>query len=213
MKPIVLICSLLLILPLTACSSGHYGISDEEWLHMSKIEKVAVIQGYNERQRIREQRRLEEEKRNRIMQEQQAQKRREYVAAVYNGTKGQFGDLLRVSMKGGQVKINGKHRSYRPVSFKIADKECKAVPLIHEKKFYSFSGRLNVCYFDGTLLIDTGNNNSYGAASIIYDPAWIKGKTYMDISSNGRIKIRKATFQIQIITASRRSDVIEHIHW
>ena len=178
---------------------------------MSEAEKVAVIQGYNERQRIREQRRLEEEKRNRRAQEQQDKMRREYVAAIYSGNRGQLGDLLRVSMKNGEVRIAGKHRPYRPVSFKIADQECKAVPLTYEKKYYSYSGKLNVCYADGTLLLDTGRSTSHGATAITYDPAWIKGKTYTGISSNGQTEIRQVN--IQIVAISSQRNVTERITW
>lgn len=204
---------LIFLLLLNGCAPTYYGVPEEEWQKMGEPERVAAIEGYNERQRIREQRRLEEQKRRRLEAEQQARVRKEHVDSIYNGSSGQFGDLLRVSMRNGKIRIGGKHRTYRPVSFKIADQECKAIPVVYEKKYYSYSGEVAVCYIEGSLLVDAGKSNRHGAVAITYDSGWARGKTYTNINSNGRGDLEGVTVFVQAVSASGRNNVMEHIIW
>ncbi len=195
------------------CSTSHYGVADEEWQKMSEAERVVAIEGYNERQRIREESRLEEAKAKRVVAEQRARERKEHIQSIYNGNGGQFGDLLRVSMKGGKIRIGGKHRSYRPVSFKIADKECKSIKLVSEKKHSSHGGQITACYRDGLLLLDVSGSGSRGATALTYDSGWAKGQTYQHVESDGKNELENVEVYVLVVAPRGQGNVIEHRVW
>ncbi len=195
-----------------ACTPTHFGVPEEEWQAMSEAERVTTIKGYNERQRLREERRLEDEKRRRVIAEAEMRERNEYIDAIYAGRRGQVGDLLRVSLKGGKLRLSGKHREYRPFSFKIADRECKKVEFFNNKKHRSYHGTLEVCYEDGTLLVDvSGRGQDYGAEAFVFDPSWMKGATYQHVQTHGRTELKNV--DIAVVATTSAGHVVDHRVW
>lgn len=209
------------VLLLSGCMNTHFGVADEAWQAMSESERTATIDGYNERQLLREQRRLEEDKRRfeedkrlRAQAAQEERMRNEHIQAIYSGEAGHFGDLLRVSLQEGRMRLSGKHRAYRPISFKIADGECKELHLSGQKKQRSYSGRLEVCYGDGTLLVDvSGRNGDSGAEPFTYDSHWRKGHTYKNVYTDGRAELKGVNVYIMTIPLRGGGQGAGHRGW
>jgi hypothetical protein len=108
--------------------------------------------------------------------------------------------LIRVTIQGGEMKIDGKHRRYQPVSFKIANGEIKKIEIVNsENKFFPRTEDLIVGYQDGTLLIDIGNRSSKKAFHIVYEKEWKKGKVYVPVNTESRLKFHNVQISIEII--------------
>ncbi|MCK5679755.1 hypothetical protein KAI46_02975 [bacterium] len=194
---------LLLVVLSGSCAPIHYGVSDDAWGQMTDAQRLETIKGYNEREKIRELRKQDEASLAQIKQEQLNKKHRAHIAAIYNGEAAHLGDLLRVSMEGGKVRINGKHRHYHPVSFTIADGEYKKVPLYSGRKYIKHTGELGVHYSEGSLLLDIKEGNYYGGAIIVYKPKWNKGKTYQTIKSDGPTELKNVCVTIHALPIAR----------
>jgi hypothetical protein len=125
---------------------------------------------------------------------------REDIEAIYRGEAGQYGDLLRVTVQGGEMRIDGTHRHYEPVTFKIARSQIKNVEIVNtEDKHYTRAEELKVIYQDGTLLFDPDDLPLKETLRFVYDKDWIKGVTYKTINTEGRLKLRNAEIYIEII--------------
>ena len=109
---------------------------EDVWNQLNEAQKQETIKGYNEQARIDKERRLVEKKRSLEREERhrkqaaiEAERTRKRVKAIYDGTAGVFGDLIRVSIHGGEMRFNGKHHGFEPTSFKLADGERKQLVL------------------------------------------------------------------------------------
>jgi hypothetical protein len=136
----------------------------------------------------------------RVAAEKEKQKRLEMeyrqvrVKEIYAGKSGVQGDLLRVTIRGGEIAFYGKHRNYSPVSFKITDGERKIITFHHpEKRRYKIE--VPIEYYHGVLSFDYDPNSSYGndyRHNLIYEPEWRRGKYYKHITlhdySNSRAR-------------------------
>jgi len=134
-------------------------------------------------------------KAERDKQNQQEMKYRQArVKEIYTGESGVQGDLLRVTIRGGEIAFYGKHRNYSPVSFKITDGERKIITFHHpEKRRYKIE--VPIEYYNGVLSFDYDPNSSYGndyRHNLIYEPEWRRGKYYKHITlhdySNSRAR-------------------------
>lgn len=208
--------ALIVFVSLFACAARIYGVPEEQWKQMNDAQRQAAIEEYNERERLREierqrqaqieaaeaERRAEEERR---MQAEQ----REQIAAIYRGEAGQYGDLLRVTIQGGEIRIAGRHSAFQPVSFKIASGEIKKVDIISEGRAFTEREELLVGYKEGILLVD-GNNRE--ATRIVYDQGWKVGKKYR-VNTSGWRELHNVNIDIEIIPHVKRSGVqTEEIH-
>jgi hypothetical protein len=194
-----LICVVVLF-TISACTHMIYGVPEEQWNQMSPAQRQAAIEGYNERTRIQEQRRLAESRRaaerakqDRIRAEREAQRERERIAAIYAGRAGRTGDLLQVSIKGGRIKFGNKHREYLPVSFRIANGDRKPVTFRNRDKHGHQNVTVWVEYRDGNFIFDASpaKRDYRYARKIAYRPAWRRGMTYVPLSL-GRHSVSEA---------------------
>jgi hypothetical protein len=125
---------------------------------------------------------------------------KEHIEAIYRGEAGQDGDLLRVTIQGGEMWIGGTHRQYQPVSFKIASGQMKKVEIVNaEDKHYTRTEELEVIYQDGALQIDPDDLLLNETMNIAYDDDWKNGMTYKAVNTEGRLKMRNAEIYIEII--------------
>ena len=117
---------MLLLIGLTGCTASIYGVPQERWDTMGEQERIAAIEAYQARQAVLLQQREErarqqamERERQRAIAAEEARQRLLQVDAIYRG-EGVYGDLLRVRIEEGSVKLNGSHRDYQPFAFRIA---------------------------------------------------------------------------------------------
>jgi len=182
MRPIFIIIALFL---LSSCTPRIYGVSEDQWATLSADEREQTIEHHQAMELLREQRRIEEAK---ITAEQEKQQRleMEYRQAqaeqIYSGERGIRGDLLRVTIRGGELKINGQHRPYSPVSFRIVDGEQKTITFSHPKKHH-YQTDIMVEYFDGVLTFDYDRRQHYEYRyELVYEPKWRQGMHYRNIT-------------------------------
>jgi len=211
-----LICFVVLF-TISACTHRIYGVPEEQWYQMSPAQRQTAIEGYNERARIQEERRLAESRRaaerarqSRIRAELEAQRERERISAIYAGRAGITGDLLQVSIRGGRMRFGNKHREYLPVSFRIANGDRKPITFRNRDRHGHYSVTVWVEYRNGNFIFDTGTGKGdyRYAKKIIYKPAWRRGTTYARLSL-GRHTVSEAenisiTIQVLPISGHRR---------
>jgi|GEM_PF-1179934 len=203
----------LLILFTLGCTPMMYGVSSETWESLNEAQRLETINGYNQRQVALQQARAEAARSRAAALELQRQRESEEnrlrqvrVDAVYRG-EGHYGDLLRITITGGDLNFSGKQRPYDSLSFKIAEGEIKSLQVTGEKRRRA---TLVVSYLDGTLIIDDPSTKarSSGGIRLGYDPSWGKGKTYAGLLSDGPLRLRGAEIAIQI--ASEHPPVSEN---
>ncbi|MCF8109187.1 MAG: hypothetical protein K9J81_09365 [Desulfohalobiaceae bacterium] len=191
-----------LIILVHGCSPKYFGLSEEQWNATTPQERQQIIEAYNERKKLYAQRSLEREKRlraeaeqRRLLTENTVRKRRAKVEQIYAGVSGQLGDLIRVTLKNGKMEFGFKYRSYRAVSFKIADGEFRKIVVQHDWK----KRELGVFYLGGTLLLDVVSpNDTSGAAAVPFSPSWERGST-VSVSSQGPLELRNVSVTVSII--------------
>ncbi len=213
---------LLGFLMLTACSTTHFGVPEEAWEQMSEAERMETIRGYNERMRLQNEANLRAAEERRVAQQQAALQRQEAEAReaalareaarlqeerireIHAGG-GRPGDLIRVSLQGGQIFIGGQHRDYAPMAFSLASGESRYIELeSQQRKKTHYRARLLVAYLDGLLLID-GNERRRDdlAVRLTYQPEWRRGMLYR-LNSDGPLALRDVEVMVSTPPPDRR---------
>ncbi|NOQ81523.1 MAG: hypothetical protein GQ548_03225 [Methylophaga sp.] len=194
-----LIFIILALLTLSSCTTRIYGVPEDQWATLSPTEREQAIEHHQEMELLREQRRIEEAK---VAAEQEKKQRleMEYRQAradqIYSGERGIRGDLLRVTIRGGELYIKGKHRHYSPVSFKIADGEQKTITFYHPKKSH-YQTDVAIEYYDGVLTFDYDQSRNYKYRyELVYEPEWRHGKHYRNITFNKHSHSRAKNIEI-----------------
>jgi len=204
-----LILILLALFTLSGCANRIYGVSEEQWVTLSPSEREQTIEHYQQMELLREQRRIEEAK---IAVEREKQQllemeyRQAHVESIYAGESGIRGDLLRVTIRGGELYINGEHRHYSPVSFRIADGERKIITFSHpHKRHYQID--VPVEYYDGVLSFDYDPDDSYDYRyNLAYEPEWRRGRYYRNITlhKHSPSKARNIEIIVEAVKLPRR---------
>ncbi len=174
----------LLLLPLllalfAGCQSFPMGLSEAQWKSLSPEQQADYTR---QQTQLNEQRRRESEAADQRRQSEEgarAAEERQQVQFAY--ARARHGDIVTVTIQGGMVAIDGKHRPYEPVRFDLVRGERKEVEFVQQGRSTSrnkIDARLsddgNTFYFDESArdrisLISTG---------------WEQGKT------NGPLDIR-----------------------
>jgi hypothetical protein len=191
----------LLLAVLSACTPMVYGVPQESWEGMSEPQRAETMRLYQERQLARQQAQAEQEarqalerERQRAHEEEQARQRRVRVEAIHRG-EGAYGDLLRVRLQGGALRLAGKHRAFLPVAFKIAAGETLQLPVTDAK---GRKASLQVAFDGGTLVLDGAGAGSARAARIVYDRQWGGGKSYPGVGSKGPLELRGIEVYVEV---------------
>jgi len=210
---------MLLLLALTGCTATIYGVPQGRWETMGEQERVAAMEAYRARQTLLRQQREErarqlalERERQGAIEAEAARQRQLRVAAVHRG-EGVYGDLLRVRLEEGRLKLNGSHRAYQPIAFRIAAGESKRVEVVDHK---GRRATLLASYDGSTLLLDESPGNARsGAIRLAYEDDWEGGKTYPGLTAKGPLELRGVSVTVQVLgepprdrRASRRPQVI-----
>lgn len=191
---------------LAACVPTMYGVPQESWDRMSEAERVAAIQSYEREQQARrqaaEERRLAQEERarrealeserERARQVAMERERHERIEAIHRG-EGAYGELIRVRLQGGKVKIGGQHHRYEPLTFTIADGETRKIAVADK------TGRevdLVVTYASGGFTVE--------GVRFPYDRDWKRGILYADTSTGGQLELRGVDVFIAVHDRSTR---------
>jgi hypothetical protein len=200
---LLLMCCVLL----AGCTPYIYGVPQPQWDKMTSGQRDEAIRGYNERERIREKARQEEA----VRQAREAEIRaaearrqdeliRQRVEGIYAGTVGQFGDLIQVTLSGGQMVIGWGYQNYQPIAFKIANGETRKIDVVAISSYYvkPDHAELFVKYQDDMLLID-GNDSSWDrAARLLCDQLWRHG-AHATINTKSRLDLKNVKVGIKII--------------
>ncbi|MEJ2660817.1 MAG: hypothetical protein P8Z73_08860 [Desulfobacteraceae bacterium] len=203
MKKCILIFSMALMMALAACTPRIYGVPEDRWETMSEQERVAAMEAYKARQETLRQQR-EERARLRAMEKEaqlareaeEASQRQMHVDAIYRG-EGLYGELLRVSLKDGQLQFHGVHKPFHPVSFRIAAGEMKDVQIVNMQ---GRKASMAVFYDGSNLLLDEKPNSRRSmAVRLPYEDAWQTGATYPDLVAKGPLEMRGVDVTVRII--------------
>jgi len=194
---------MLVIMFLTACATRIYGVPEERWQTMSEQERIVAMEAYKARQETLRQRRAEQarlramEKQAQLEREaEEARRRQIQIDAIYRG-EGLYGDLLRVTLEGGLLEFYGAHKSYHPVSFKIAANEIKDIEIVSQR---GRKAHMNVLYDGSNLLLDEAPRSYRSAAlRLPYENAWEDGATYTGLHAKGPLEIRGINVSIQVV--------------
>ncbi len=214
MRTVSFLICMIVLFTISACAHRIYGVPEEQWNQMSAAQRQTAIEGYNQRARIRAERRLadsrraaEEARQASIRAELEAERERKRISAIYAGRAGITGDLLQVSIRGGRMKFGGRHREYRPLSFRIANGDRKPITFLNKGRYGHHSVMVWVEYRDGNFIFDTGTiKRDYRyARKIIYEPAWCRGITYAPLSlgSHTVSEAENISITIQVLPISR----------
>ncbi|GFO64291.1 hypothetical protein M1B72_12700 [Geomonas paludis] len=200
MKELSLICLVLASL-LTACTNYMYGVPQESWDRMSETERVEAIRVYEQEQRARRQAEEEQARRQAVERERERarraaleRERQERIDAIHRG-EGAFGELIRVRLQGGEIKIGDRHHHYQPLTFTIADGETRRIAVADRK---GRETELTVTYAGGAL--------SFEGLRFPYDRRWGRGELYTDTGTSGPLALRGVDVFIQVHDRSSRFD-------
>lgn len=198
MRKFSIVC-LILASFLAACTQYMYGVPQETWDRMSEPERIEAIRVYEQEQRERRQaeeerarRQAVERERERARQAALERERQERIEAIHRG-EGAFGELIRVRLQGGEIKVGDRHHHYEPLTFTIADGETRRIAVVDHK------GRavdLNVTYAGGAL--------AFEGLSFPYDRRWARGELYTDTGTSGPLALRGVDVFIQVHDHSSR---------
>ena len=190
---------------LAACAPTMYGVPQESWDRMSEAERIEVIRVYEREQQGRRQA-AEERARRVALEREQARvrqaalemERRERIEAIHRG-EGAYGELIRVRLQGGRIRIGGQHHRYEPLTFTIADGETRKIAVADSK------GRevdLVVAYAAGAFTVE--------GIRFPYDRSWGRGMIYADTSTAGPLELRGVDVYIQVHNRSARFEREPH---
>jgi hypothetical protein len=194
---------MLAMMLLAACTPRIYGVPQERWETMSEQERIAAIEAYQARQEVLRQQRQEQarlqaiEKQAQLAREaEKAHRRQLQIDAIYRG-EGLYGDLLRVNLEGGKLRIHGHHQPFHPVSFKIAAAEMKDIEIV------SLNGqrtRMAVQYDGSNLLLDESPQPHRSTAiRLPYEDSWEVGATYTNRFAKGPLEMKGVNIAVQIV--------------
>lgn len=194
------------------CTPYIYGVPQPQWEQMSASQREEAIRGYNERERLRELARQEEaarQAREAEIRAAEARKQdellRQQVEGIYAGTAGQLGDLIQVSLSGGQMLIAWNYQNYQPVAFKIANGETRKIDVVAISSYLvkPDHAELLVRYQDGMLLIDGTDTSWDRAARLLSDQSWRHG-AHATINTKSRLDLKNVKVGVKIIPHLRQ---------
>jgi hypothetical protein len=196
---------ILLMLLLTSCTLYMYGVPQEQWDRMSEPERIRTRELYEREQQARRQA-AEEQARRQAYEREQEQARQaamqrarlDRIEAIHRG-EGAYGELIRVRLQGGLVKIGDRYYRYEPITFTIADDETRDIAALDR------NGReviLNVAYSKGAL--------SLAGLRLPYDRSWGRGRLYPNTSTAGRLELKGVDIFVEVHDRSSRHERMLH---
>lgn len=186
-----------------ACTPYVYGVPQPTWETLSEAERLETMRLYSERQIAYQQAAAERARLRALELERQRQREAEEarlfelrLAAIYRG-EGAYGELVRIRLQGGWIRLNGQHYSYAPVTFLIADHEHKTIVIVDKR---GHKEHLSVYYSDGNLYLD-GNDASHTRHAVLLGqhPDWHDGRLYSGLKSQGKLALKDVTAYVEVV--------------
>jgi len=193
---------LLVLLMVTACSQRIYGVPEEQWEMMTPMERQTAMKSWQAVELARAEQRAREAELAAERERLEQARRDERIAAIRAGH-GLIGDLLRVSLQGGQVRLGGSHRDLQPLSFTIASGEVRELQVEAGRGSRIYRGTLRVSYDDGLLMLDIPSYGTAGAARLAYGAGWQHGVRSV-VSSNGPLRLRDVVVYVEAVPLPNR---------
>lgn len=222
MKRIV-ITALSLLLALSACTPYLYGVPQDRWDRMSESERVEAMRVYEREQQARRiaaeerarRQALEEQARRQAAEERARQEayerqreqarqaalereRQERIERVHRGD-GAYGELIRIRLQGGIVKIGERRYRYEPLTFTIAEGESRRIVVTDPQ---GRSADLNVSYAGGALSLE--------GTRFTYDRSWGQGRLYAGAAISGTPELRDVDLFVEVRDRSSRHERDAH---
>lgn len=208
---------LVLLIILAACTPYMYGVPQETWDRMSEPERIEAMRVYEReqqarrqaaeerarRQAIEEQARrqaAEERARHEALERERAQarqaalerERRERIEAIHRG-EGAYGELIRVRLQGGKIRVGDRFHRYEPLTFTIADGETRRIGVADRQgRVVEFS----VSYAGGAFVLE--------GVRFPYDKSWGRGRLYTNTGTSGTLELRGVDIFIEVHNRSTR---------
>lgn len=181
-----------LALLLTACAPRIYGVPEEQWDAMGAEERKEAMRAWEAVQKEREQTRREQQ----AIEARERAERQARIERIHRGEEGHFGDLIRVSLERGRMRIGGRERRYAPLAFTLADGETRTVEVHGERR----SREMKVAYREGLLLLDLPSHgrNEFGAARLPWRSGWRRGETRR-VDSDGPLELRNVRVYVEAV--------------
>ena len=211
------LCGLLVLTLLAACTPYMYGVPQESWDRMSESERIEAMRVYEREQQARRraaeerarQQALEEQARRQAAEErariealerqrEQARQaalereRRDRIERIHRGD-GAYGELVRVRLQGGKLRVGDRFYRYEPLTLSIAEGETRRFPVAEVQ------GRvldLDVTYSGGALTIE--------GARFPYDRSWGRGRVYAGTDTRGSLQLHNVDVFVEIHNRSSR---------
>ncbi len=219
----ILMTALSLLLALSACTPYLYGVPQDRWDRMSETERVEAMRVYERdqqarriaaeerarRQALEEQarRQAEEERARQEAYERQREQarqaalereRQERIERIHRGD-GAYGELIRIRLQGGVVKLGERRYRYEPLTFTIAEGESRRIVVTdHQGR----SADLKVSYAGGTLFLE---GTRFG-----YDRSWGQGRLYAGAAVSGTPELRDVDLFVEVRDRSSRHERDAH---
>lgn len=196
-----------LILLLTGCATTYYGVSEEAWVAMSSTQKQTAIEGYNQRELLRTQRWIEQEK------IRQSNRLEEEKPQFVNGNRlnrntANRGELIQVTLLSGEIKIGRKNRPIEPITTRLLHGEAREITVrTISNKYISYTAQLTIQYKDG-LIIVAPQRSGRGGIRIPYEHSWLRGAKYKAVKGSGRYKMRKMNIVVTIVPRVRQPAIV-----
>jgi len=195
-----------ILLLIAACTPYIYGVPQENWDRMSQTERVEAMRVYEREQQeqrrvAEEQRRAAEERARRQAFEREQERARqaalerarlERIEALHQG-RGAYGELIRVRLQGGRIKIGDRHHHYQPLTFTIADSETVKIPVADNQ---GRTVELTATYAGGALIIE--------GLRFPYERRWGKGALYADTGTSGPLALKGVDVFVEVHDRSTR---------
>jgi len=219
----ILTTALSLLLALTACTPYLYGVPQDRWDRMSETERVETMRAYERDQQARRlaaeerarRQALEEQARRQAAEERARQEayerqreqarqaalereRQERIERIHRGD-GAYGELIRVRLQGGIVKLGERRYRYEPLTFTIAEGESRRIMVSDPQ---GRSADLNVSYAGGALSLE---GTRFG-----YDRSWGQGRLYADAAVSGTPELRDVDLFVEVRDRSSRHERDAH---
>ncbi len=174
---------------LVGCKTYPMGLSEAQWNALTPQQQADYTLQQNQ---LNEQRRHDQEASARQLQAEatiRSAEERERIQFAY--ARARYGDIVTVTIQGGMVSIDGKHRPYEPVRFDLVRGERRDVEFVQQGKSTS-RNRIDV------RLSDDGNTFYFDEAAkdriTLISTDWEQGKTHgpMDIRDGASRSVASA---------------------
>lgn len=148
-----LVCVALLTALLAGCQSYPMGLSEAQWNTLSPEQQADYTRQQAQVNERRRQQQEAAEQHRKSEEAAHAAEERQRIQHLY--ARARYGDVVTVTIQGGLVAIDGKHRPYEPVRFDLVRGERKEIEFVQQGRSTSrnqidvrLSDDGNTFYFD-----------------------------------------------------------------